>query len=53
MLGPTDSRTADKGTIRGDYGVEMMINVAHASDSFSNADAELKRFFNAGEIFRY
>src|SRR5436190_305544 len=32
LLGPTDSRKAAKGTIRGDYGVDTMINVAHASD---------------------
>jgi len=53
LLGPTDSRKADKGTIRGDYGGDMMVNVAHASDSLESAEAELKRFFKAGEIFRY
>lgn len=51
LLGPTDSTKAEKGTIRGDYGVDMMINVAHASDSPEAAAAELKRFFKAGEIF--
>lgn len=51
LLGPTDSTKAEKGTIRGDYGVDMMINVAHASDSPEAAAAELKRFFKVGEIF--
>jgi nucleoside-diphosphate kinase len=51
LLGPTDSRKADKGTIRGDYGGDMMVNVAHASDSPENAEAELKRFFKADELF--
>ena len=51
LLGPTDSRKADKGTIRGDFGVDMMVNVAHASDSPEAASAELKRFFKAGEVF--
>jgi nucleoside-diphosphate kinase len=51
LLGPTDSRKADKGTIRGDYGGDMMVNVAHASDSPEAAEAELKRFFKAGEVF--
>jgi nucleoside-diphosphate kinase len=51
LLGPTDSRKADKGTLRGDYGVDSMVNVAHASDSPDAADAELKRFFRAGEVF--
>jgi len=51
LLGPTDSRKAAKGTIRGDFGTEMMKNVVHASDSDENAKAELARFFQPGEIF--
>ena len=51
LLGPTDSKKADKGTIRGDYGVDVMVNVVHASDSSEAAEAELKRFFNTGELF--
>jgi nucleoside-diphosphate kinase len=50
MLGPTDSRKAEKGTIRGDLGVDNMINVCHASDGLEAAAAELKRFFKAGEV---
>lgn len=53
LLGPTNSAIAEKGTIRGDLGVDMMINVVHASDSTENAAAEIKRFFNEGEIFDY
>ena len=51
LLGPTDSRKAEKGTLRGDFGVDSMVNVAHASDSPESAAAELKRFFKDGEIF--
>lgn len=51
LLGPTDSRKAAKGTIRGDFGTEMMRNVVHASDSVANAKIELARFFQPGEIF--
>jgi nucleoside-diphosphate kinase len=51
LLGPTDSRKAAKGTIRGDYGTEMMKNVVHASDSDENARTEINRFFKADEIF--
>lgn len=51
LLGPTDSRKAAKGTIRGDFGTEMMKNVVHASDSDENARAELARFFKPGELF--
>ena len=53
LLGPTDSTQAAKGTIRGDFGVDMMTNVCHASDSVENAAIELKRFFEDGEIFSY
>ena len=51
LLGPTDSRKAAKGTIRGDFGLEMMKNVVHASDSNENAQAELRRFFKPEELF--
>lgn len=53
LLGPTDSTKAPKGTIRGDLGKTVMINVAHASDSPENAALELKRFFQPGELFTY
>ena len=51
LLGPTDSRKAPKGTIRGDFGTEMMKNVGHASDSDENAKIELARFFKPEELF--
>jgi nucleoside-diphosphate kinase len=51
LLGPTDSRKAAKGTIRGDFGTDMMKNVVHASDSDGNARTELARFFAAEELF--
>ena len=51
LLGPTDSRKAPKGTIRGDFGTDMMTNVVHASDSVENGIAEIARFFSSDEIF--
>jgi nucleoside-diphosphate kinase len=51
LLGPTDSRKAEKGTIRGDFGTDVMRNIAHASDSPEAAAAELRRFFGHGEVF--
>ena len=51
LLGPTDSRKAAKGTIRGDFGTEMMKNVVHASDSDENARIDLARFFKTDELF--
>lgn len=51
MLGPTNSKEAPAGTIRGDFGTDMMVNVCHASDSPENGEIEVKRFFAAGEVF--
>ena len=51
LLGPTDSTKAPAGTIRGDFGTNMMVNVCHASDSPEAAAAEVKRFFAPGETF--
>ncbi len=53
MLGVTDSRKAAPGTIRSEFGTDMMINVAHASDSAETAEKEIKRFFKDEELFSY
>jgi len=55
LLGPTDSKEAAPGTIRGDFGAKdadsKMRNICHASDSPETAAVELKRFFDEEEIF--
>src|ERR1700686_1561088 len=53
LMGPTDSRKAPKGTIRGDFGKDTMVNVVHGSDSLENAALELKRFFAERELFEF
>jgi nucleoside-diphosphate kinase len=53
LMGPTDSRKAPKGTIRGDFGKDSMVNVVHGSDSPENAALELKRFFTETELFEF
>lgn len=53
MLGPTNSKEAPAGTIRGDFGEDMMVNVCHASDSPENGEIEVKRFFRPEEVFAY
>ena len=53
LLGPTDSKVAAPGTIRGDYGEDKMVNVCHASDSVAAAAVELRRFFKADELFTF
>lgn len=53
MLGVTDSRKAAPGTIRAHFGVDMMVNVAHASDSKEAAGVEVNRFFRKEELYAY
>ncbi len=45
LMGPTDSEKAKKGTIRGDFGVDITTNVIHGSDSPESARREIKLFF--------
>lgn len=42
LLGDTNPMTAAVGTIRGDLSVDTSRNLCHASDSFENAQKELK-----------
>lgn len=51
LLGPTNSQQAPKGTIRGDFGDNMMVNVCHASDGPETAKQEIARFFRDDELF--
>jgi len=48
ILGPTDSKEAPEGTIRGDMGTDKMRNIAHASDGPETARREIERFFPEG-----
>ena len=51
LLGPSNSQKAQKGTIRGDFGTDSMMNICHASDSRESAAVELARFFREEELF--
>lgn len=53
MVGPTNSRKALPGTIRGDFSMSGEQNVVHASDSVENALIEIDRFFKPEELFDY
>lgn len=53
MCGVTNSRKAEPGTIRGDFGMSMQANLVHASDSTESAAAEVKRFFSDDELSDY
>ena len=45
IVGVTDPTEANEGTIRKQFGTDVMRNVVHASDSVENAEAEIERFF--------
>ena len=45
LMGATDSRKADKGTVRNLYGTDIGRNAAHGSDSVENGKIELSLFF--------
>ncbi|ACB75948.1 nucleoside-diphosphate kinase [Opitutus terrae] len=51
LLGPTDSKKAPKGTIRGDFGTDVSVNIVHASDSDEAGRIEIARFFKPDEVF--
>ena len=53
ILGATNCRIAENGTIRSDFGNSIACNLVHASDSLETAEVEVKRFFNEDEIFNY
>lgn len=42
VLGPTDPTKAPGGTVRREFGSDVMVNTAHASDSPDNAQREMK-----------
>ncbi len=46
LMGATDSREAEKGTIRGDFGRDNTVNIIHGSDSEDSAKREIGLFFN-------
>ena len=45
LVGATDPKKANPGTIRGDYGLAVTHNLVHGSDSLESADRELGLFF--------
>lgn len=45
MVGKTSSIDSPPGTIRGDLSSHRYKNLIHASDSYENAEIEIKRFF--------
>lgn len=42
ILGPTDPSKAEPGSVRREFGRDIMVNAAHASDSPENAEREIR-----------
>jgi nucleoside-diphosphate kinase len=53
MVGATNPKEADLGTIRGDLALETGRNIIHASDSPKSAKREISLFFEDSEICEY
>ena len=50
LMGATDPRKAEKGTIRADFAQSIDANAVHGSDSAENAAVEIAYFFPTLEI---
>lgn len=53
LVGATNPRLAEAGTIRGDYAIGQGRNLVHASDNKKNGEEEISRFFDDNELFEY
>jgi nucleoside-diphosphate kinase len=53
MVGATNPKDAELGTIRGDYAIDTGRNIIHASDSTESAKREINLFFNDSEIYKF
>lgn len=45
IIGASDPKMAEPGTIRGDYGIDVQYNVIQASDSKAEAEREIQLHF--------
>tara|TARA_Y100001970_G_C13524858_1_gene504760 strand:+ start:85 stop:534 length:450 start_codon:yes stop_codon:yes gene_type:complete len=53
LMGKTNPTEAAPGTIRGDFGMSLSMNLIHGSDSVESAKRELKIFFDDSELYSY
>ena len=50
LMGSTNPKDAEKGTIRKEFGINVQENSVHGSDSEENAKKEIEYFFEENEI---
>ena len=53
MMGKTNPKESAPGTIRGDYGMQVGMNIIHGSDSVESAEREISIFFRPEELVSY
>ena len=53
MMGKTNPKESAPGTIRGDYGMQVGMNIIHGSDSVESAERESSIFFRPEELVSY
>ncbi|RKH21862.1 nucleoside-diphosphate kinase [Corallococcus praedator] len=53
LMGATDPKKAEKGTIRADFADSIDANTVHGSDSLENAKNEIAYFFRETETQKY
>lgn len=53
LLGSTDPKHANPGTLRAKYASNISYNAVHGSDSDANAKKEISFFFSGSELFKY
>jgi nucleoside-diphosphate kinase len=53
MVGATNPKNSNPGTIRGDLALDMGRNVIHASDSPESAKREISLYFDNSELVTY
>lgn len=53
MIGITQARQAEPGTIRGDFAISTQMNLIHASESKEAADKELGIIFSDADLFSW
>ncbi|WP_047152624.1 nucleoside-diphosphate kinase [Aneurinibacillus tyrosinisolvens] len=53
MMGKTNPADAAPGTIRGDYGISMGMNIIHGSDAPETAEREIGLWFKQDELNEY
>ena len=53
VMGATNPQDASNGSIRGDLGISIGMNLIHGSDSVTSSERELALFFDESELLNY